>query len=96
MTAAPSKSNRGIQRLAGPIFVQVVQDTRAERGRSAREAFSRMMGAGSHSSRFSFCCRILRRNPEKLRSGLLQKSSGLGRPAQSNQPPVTPTQAAAR
>jgi hypothetical protein len=70
---AESLSLRGVQRLAGAILVQAIEDLRCGSNRRREDAIHWIEEDSETQFSFVFCCRILQRDPEEVRRFLLQR-----------------------
>ncbi len=61
---------RGIQRLAGAILLQAIEDIRLRSGRTREEALHWVQDDGNVQFSFVFCCRMLERDPDEVRKFL--------------------------
>ena len=66
---------RGVQRLAGAILVQAIQDLSCGAGRRKIDALHWVQDPGEDQFSFNFCCRMLNRKPRVLRRLLLEQSA---------------------
>jgi hypothetical protein len=65
---------RGIQRLAGAVLVQAIDDLRCGVSRRREEATRWIESDSDEQFSFVFCCRMLERDPEETRRFLLRQS----------------------
>jgi hypothetical protein len=65
---------RGIQRLAGAVLVQAIDDLRCGVSRRREEATRWIESDSDEQFSFVFCCRMLERDPEDTRRFLLRQS----------------------
>jgi len=71
---AESLGMRGIQRLAGAVLVQAIDDLRCGINRRREEATRWIESESDEQFTFVFCCRMLERDPEETRRFLLRQS----------------------
>ena len=71
---AESLGVRGIQRLAGAVLVQAIDDLRCGVSRRRDEATRWIESDTNEQFSFVFCCRMLERDPEETRRFLLRQS----------------------
>ena len=72
--SAESLGVRGIQRLAGAVLVQAIDDLRCGVSRRREEATRWIESESEEQFSFVFCCRMLERDPEETRRFLLRQS----------------------
>ncbi len=65
---------RGVQRLAGAILVQAIEDIRCGSGRRREDAIHWMANSGEDQFSFVSCCRLLNRDPEEVRRFLVRRN----------------------
>ncbi len=61
-----SPVNRGLQRLAGAVLIQALQDASSGPRRAKEEAIEWLHGRSSSKFSFQFCCGILGRDPNDV------------------------------
>ena len=64
---------RGLQRLAGAILLQAIDDIRTRGGRTGEDALRWLSDNTDEHLSFVFCCRMLNRDPEEIRSVVLRE-----------------------
>ncbi len=62
---------RGVQRLAGAVLVQAVEDLNRGCGRIREDAIQWIADAREDQFSFVYCCRMLSRSPDQMRRVLL-------------------------
>src|SRR6185295_8617643 len=72
--SAESLGVRGIQRLAGAVLVQAIDDLRCGVSRRREEAARWIESESDEQFSFVFCCRMLERDPEDTRRFLMRQS----------------------
>ena len=72
--SAESLGVRGIQRLAGAVLVQAIDDLRCGVSRRREEATRWIESESEEQFSFVFCCRMLERDPEETRRFLLRQT----------------------
>jgi len=65
---------RGVQRLAGAILVQAIEDIRCGSGRRREDAIHWMASSSEEQFSFVACCKLLNRDPEEVRRFLVRRS----------------------
>lgn len=60
-------SLRGVQRLAGAMLLQAVEDIRCRSGKTRHEALHWVNSPSEEQFSFIHCCRTLERDPEEIR-----------------------------
>ncbi|MBI3695256.1 MAG: hypothetical protein HY238_10515 [Acidobacteria bacterium] len=65
---------RGVQRLAGAILVQAIEDIRCGSGRRREDAIRWMANSSEEQFSFVSCCKLLNRDPEEVRRFLVRRS----------------------
>ena len=71
---AESAGLRGIQRLAGAVLVQAIEDLRCGINRRREEATQWIESDSEDQFSFVFCCRMLERDSQETREFLLRQS----------------------
>ncbi|MDA1312101.1 MAG: hypothetical protein O2968_02095 [Acidobacteria bacterium] len=61
-----STAERGLQRLAGAVLIQAMQDASSGPRRAKEEAIDWLQGGGSSKFSFEFCCSLLGRDPNDV------------------------------
>ena len=61
-----SPANRGLQRLAGAVLIQALQDASSGPRRARDEAIEWLHGRSSSKFSFDFCCSILGRDADDV------------------------------
>jgi hypothetical protein len=61
-----SPVNRGLQRLAGAVLIQALQDASSGPRRAKEEAIEWLHGRSSSKFSFQFCCSLLGRDPNDV------------------------------
>ena len=64
---------RGLQRLAGAILLQAIEDIRTRGGRTGEDALRWLSDECDEHLSFVFCCRLLNRDPNEVRSVVLKE-----------------------
>jgi hypothetical protein len=64
---------RGLQRLAGAILLQAIDDIRTRGGRTGEDALRWLSDECDEHLSFVFCCRLLNRDPNEIRSVVLRE-----------------------
>src|SRR5690242_1163434 len=65
---------RGIERLAGAVLLQAIEDIRTRGGRTGEDAIRWLNDNSDEHFSFVFCCRILHRDPNEIRSVVLREA----------------------
>ena len=65
---------RGVQRLAGAILVQAIEDIRCGSGRRREDAIRWMADSSEEQFSFVSCCKLLNRDPEEVRRFLVRRN----------------------
>ena len=65
---------RGVQRLAGAILVQAIEDIRCGSGRRREDAIHWVADPSEEQFSFVSCCHLLNRDPEEVRRFLMRRS----------------------
>lgn len=65
---------RGVQRLAGAILLQAIEDIRTRGGRTGEDALQWLSNDSDEHFSFVFCCRMLNREPNEVRSVVLREA----------------------
>jgi hypothetical protein len=69
-----SEADRPLQRLAGAIMIQALQDASNGPRRHREEALDWIQGRTKSGFTFEFCCSLLGRNPNDVRERLKEKN----------------------
>lgn len=69
-----SPADRGLQRLAGAVLIQALQDASSGPRRYREEALDWIHGRCKSGFSFNFCCSLLGRSPEDVRLRLQSKN----------------------
>ena len=64
------ESLRGLQRLAGAILLQAIEDIRYRSGKTREDAIHWVQDPSDAQFSFVFCCRLLHRKPDDVRQFL--------------------------
>ena len=74
----PSRSDfeaeRSLQRLAGAVLIQALQDAGSGPRRHREEALEWIQGKTTGGFSFDFCCALLGRSPDDVRQRLMKKN----------------------
>ena len=62
---------RGVQRLAGAVLVQAIEDLNDRWGRTRGHAMQWIADRREGQFSFVYCCRMMSRNPDEMRRALL-------------------------
>ena len=68
-----SVSLRGLYRLAGAVLVQAIVDIRCGSGRKKAEALRWIEDASERQFSFSYCCKMVSRDPDHVRRQLARQ-----------------------
>ena len=66
ISSKDSPVERGLQRLAGAVLIQAMQDASSGPRRAKEEAIDWLQGGGSSKFSFEFCCSLLGRDPDDV------------------------------
>lgn len=69
-----SPADRGLQRLAGAVLIQALQDATSGPRRYREEALDWIHGRSKSGFSFNFCCALLGRSPDDVRHRLQSKN----------------------
>ncbi len=69
-----SENIRGVNRLAGAVLVQAIEDIRSGSGRKREDAIRWVTDPSEEQFSFVFCCRMLNRNPDEVRRMLVRQA----------------------
>ncbi len=67
-------TDRALQRLAGAVLIQALQDASSGPRRYREEALEWFEGKTDSGMTFEFCCSLLGRSPEDVRNRLMKKN----------------------
>lgn len=67
-------TDRALQRLAGAILIQALQDASSGPRRYREEALDWFAGKADNGMTFDFCCSLLGRVPDDVRNRLMKKN----------------------
>lgn len=67
-------TDRALQRLAGAVLIQALQDASSGPRRYREEALEWFEGTTNSGMTFEFCCSLLGRVPDDVRSRLMKKN----------------------
>ena len=78
VATAPGKADspveRGLQRLAGAVLIQALQDASSGPRRFREEALEWINGKTTSGMTFEFCCSLLGRDPKDVKQRLQNKN----------------------
>ena len=77
--------DRALQRLAGAVLIQALQDASSGPRRSREDALEWIYGRARGKFNFEFCCSLLGRDPDDVRQRL-QRQHFIPKPVQSAPP----------
>lgn len=58
---------RGVQRLAGAMMLQAIEDIRCRSGKTRADALHWVQNPSDAQFSFIHCCQVLERNPDEIR-----------------------------
>ena len=69
-----SQADRALQRLAGAVLIQALQDASNGPRRHREEALEWIHGKATSGFSFDFCCALLGRSPDDVRRRLMRQN----------------------
>ena len=70
ITTQKDRLERGLQRLAGAVLIQALEDASSGPRRAREDAWEWFDGRSRGEFNFAFCCSLLDRDPEDVRQRL--------------------------